>query len=47
MKAYILISNDISDVITVYVFSLSQTQIYFYISVLEDGVIVNATSVIV
>jgi hypothetical protein len=46
MEAYILISNDISDV-KEYVFSLSQTQIYVCISVVQDGVIVNATSVIV
>jgi hypothetical protein len=46
MKAYIPISNKISDVIT-YVFSLPETQIHVCISALQDDVIAKAKPVIV
>ena len=46
MKAYILISNDISNVIA-YVFSLSEPPVHIFISARQDGVIASAKSVIV
>ena len=46
MKAYIMISNEITDVFA-YVFSLSEMQIYVCISTLQDGVIASATPLLV
>ena len=46
MKAYILISNETSDVVT-YIFSLPETQIYVCIAALQYGVITSVKSVIV
>ena len=46
MKAYILISNEMSDVIA-FVSPLPETQIYVCISALQDGVTGSAKSVIV
>ena len=45
MEVYVLIRNYIPNVIA-YIFSLSETQIKSFISVLQDGVIESAKSVI-